>query len=68
MKARKIATTIYITVEQDRNLRLLSESMSLPMARLIRDGIDLVLAHHEGRLPRQLGLEMPLDAPTQSGA
>ena len=58
MSSRKIATTIYITAEQDRKLKLLSESMGIPMAQLIREGIDLVLDVHKERLPRQLGLSI----------
>ena len=61
MAGRKIATTIYITAEQDRRLRLLSESMGVPMAELIRQGIDLLLERHRDRLPRQLGLGLRED-------
>ncbi len=61
MSTRKIATTIYITMEQDRDLRLLSQSMGVPMAQLIREGIDLVVERHTDRIPRQLGLSIGED-------
>lgn len=56
MARKKIATTIYITAEQDRQLKLLSQSMEIPMAELIRRGIDLILGEYHDRLPAQLGL------------
>ena len=52
---RKVATTIYITQEQDQKLKLLSEATGASMAQYIREGIDLVLEKHADRLPRQLG-------------
>ena len=56
MSSRKVATTIYITQEQDQKLKMLSEATGASMAQYIRDGIDLVLKQHADRLPRQLGL------------
>ena len=56
MASRKVATTIYITVEQDRHLKMLSQVTGTSMAQFIREGIDLVLAQYQERLPRQLGL------------
>ena len=56
MSTRKVTTTIYITVEQDRKLKLLSQAMGVPMAQFIRQGIDLVLKQYKDRLPEQLGL------------
>ncbi len=56
MGSRKIATTVYITVDQDRKLKLLSQAMGKPVAQLVRHGIDLVIEKHADRLPRQLGL------------
>lgn len=56
MAGRKVATTIYITVDQDRQLKLLSQATGTSMAQYIREGIDLVLEQHRGRLPHQLGL------------
>ena len=56
MAGRKVATTIYITVDQDRQLKLLSQSTGTSMAQYIREGIDLVLETHRTQLPHQLGL------------
>jgi len=56
MASKKVATTIYITVEQDRQLKLLSQSTKTSMAQYIREGIDLVLEQHRAQLPHQLGL------------
>ena len=58
MSSRKVATTIYITAEQDRQLKLLSEVTNTAMAQYIREGIDMVLERYGDRLPRQLGLEI----------
>jgi predicted DNA-binding protein len=56
MSSRKVATTIYITQEQDHLLKLLSQATGVSMAQYIRDGIDLILEEYSDRLPRQLGL------------
>jgi len=56
MTRKKVATTIYITNEQDRQLKLLSQAMGTPMAELIRLGIDHILERFKDRLPTQLGL------------
>ena len=58
MASRKVATTIDITIEQDRALKLLSQATQIPMAQYIREGIDLVLERHRERIPRQLGLSI----------
>ena len=56
MSRKKVATTIYITAEQDKLLKLLSQTTGMPMAELIRQGIDHVLDRYKDRLPAQLGL------------
>lgn len=56
MTRKKVATTIYITSEQDRLLKLLCQATNLPMAELIRQGIDHILETYKDRLPAQLGL------------
>ena len=56
MAGKKVATTIYITVEQDRQLKLLSSMTGVSMAQYIRDGIDSVLAANSTQMPQQLGL------------
>ncbi len=58
MARRKVATTIYITADQDRQLKLLSQTTGTPMAQFIRQGIDLLLEKHRERLPVQLGLSI----------
>ncbi len=62
MTRRKVATTIYITADQDRQLKLLSQATGMPMAELIRQGIDYVLERYKDRLPTQLGLFSELGA------
>ncbi len=57
MARRKISTTIYITPEQDAQLKLLHDRTKVPVAEYIRQGIDLVLARYRGDLPGQLSLE-----------
>ena len=61
MAGKKVATTIYITVEQDRRLKLLSQATKVSMAQYIRDGIDLVLEQNSRQLPHQLGLGLQDD-------
>ena len=56
MTRKKVATTIYITTDQDRQLKLLAQAMAQPMAELIRQGIDHILEKYQDRLPSQLGL------------
>ncbi len=56
MSRRKVATTVYITREQDQALKLLSERTGNSVAQYIREGIDLVLARHRAEMPEQLSL------------
>ena len=56
MSRRKIATTVYITREQDQALKLLAERTDTSVAQYIREGIDLVLERHRAEMPRQLSL------------
>lgn len=62
MAGRKVATTVYITADQDRKLKLLSQATGTPVAQYIRDGIDLVLHQNRDRMPRQLGLGLADEA------
>ena len=57
MARKKISTTIYITPEQNEQLKLLNERTKVPVAEYIRQGIDLVLRHYRGNLPGQLSLD-----------
>jgi hypothetical protein len=54
---KKISTTVYITPEQDAQLKLLHDRTKVPVAEYIRQGIDLVLDKYRGALPGQLSLE-----------
>ena len=57
MPRKKISTTVYITPEQNDQLKLLHERTKVPVAVYIREGIDLVLEQHESKLPGQLTLD-----------
>ncbi|MFM2418977.1 MAG: hypothetical protein RL385_3700 [Pseudomonadota bacterium] len=56
MARKKISTTIYITPEQNDQLKVLHERTKVPVAVFIREGIDLVLERHRDQLPGQLSL------------
>lgn len=58
MARKKISTTIYITEEQDRQLKELSQRTKVPVSVYIREGIDLVLKRYENVLPGQLTLDV----------
>ena len=53
MGRKKISTTVYLTPEQDASLKLLKEKTSVPMAEIIRQGIDLAIEKHRNLLPGQ---------------
>ena len=54
MARKKISTTVYVTPEQDEQLKLLSQKTRIPVASFIREGIDLVLDRHKKYLPGQM--------------
>ncbi len=56
MSRKKISTTIYVTPEQNDQLKVLHARTKVPIAVYIREGIDLVLRHYEHLLPGQLPL------------
>ena len=58
MARKKISTTIYITPEQNEQLKVLHERTKVPVAVYIREGIDLVLKQHSDQLPGQLTLDV----------
>lgn len=62
MSRKKISTTIYITPEQNDQLKVLHERTKVPIAVYIREGIDLVLERYAHQLPGQLALEPPTTA------
>lgn len=46
MPRRKVATTVYLTPEQDSLLKVLHQQTNIPVARLVRQGVDMVLEQH----------------------
>ncbi|MBM4398567.1 MAG: ribbon-helix-helix domain-containing protein [Deltaproteobacteria bacterium] len=50
MGGRKIATTMYLTPEQDSLLKELSRQTRLPVSELVRRGVDLVIDRHKDHL------------------
>ena len=54
MARKKISTTVYITDDQNRQLRELCEKTKVPVAEYIRQGIDLLLERHRTDLSGQL--------------
>jgi hypothetical protein len=68
MSRKKLSTTIYVTPEQNEQLRLLHDRTKVPVAVYIREGIDLVLRQYAHLLPGQLTLtperEVPAAEPT----
>ena len=53
---KKISTTVYITPEQDAQLKALHARTKVPVAEYIRQGIDLVLENYRDQLPGQVDL------------
>ncbi len=53
MSRRKVSTTIYITPEQNEQLRLLHDKTKVPIAEYIRQGIDIILERHKMTIPGQ---------------
>ncbi|MEO0335331.1 MAG: ribbon-helix-helix domain-containing protein [Pseudomonadota bacterium] len=60
---KKIATTVYITEDQQARLKALNEQTKVPVAEYIRQGIDVVLDQNAHQIPGQLDLPlMPPEA------
>ncbi len=55
-RSKKLATTVYITEEQQALLKELNRRTRVPIAEYIREGIDLVLSRHSSELPGQMNL------------
>jgi hypothetical protein len=51
---KKLATTIYITEQQQLMLKELNKRSKVPVAEYIREGIDLVLEKYSDQLPGQM--------------
>lgn len=58
--AKKQATTIYITEQQQALLKELNKRSKVPIAEYIREGIDMVLQKYRDQLPGQMELQLPL--------
>jgi predicted DNA-binding protein len=56
MSRKKVSTTVYITPEQNAQLKQLHDRTKVPVAEYIRQGIDLVLEKYADRLPGQANL------------
>lgn len=56
--SKKLATTVYITEQQQLALRELNLRSKVPVAEFIRQGIDLVLEHYKELLPGQMPLPL----------
>ena len=55
---KKIATTVYITEDQQSLLRELNQRSKVPVAEFIRQGIDLILERYSDLLPGQMPLPL----------
>lgn len=56
--SKKLATTIYITEQQQAYLKELNLRSKVPVAEFIRQGIDLVLQRYSELLPGQMDLPL----------
>ena len=48
---KKISTTVYITEDQNEQLKALNAKTKVPIAEYIRQGIDLILEKHKNQIP-----------------
>lgn len=51
MPRKRVSTTVYITPEQERQLKLLNGHTRVPVAEYVRQGIDMVLSKYADQLP-----------------
>ena len=65
MGRKKVTTTIYITPEQEVQLKLLNERTKVPVAEYIRQGIDMILAKHKDDLPGQIAMPFFTEGPAK---
>ena len=63
---KKVATTVYITEEQQSLLKELNERSKVPIAEYIRQGIDLVIHKYSELLPGQMALPLGQKSPENS--
>lgn len=66
--SKKIATTVYITEDQQNLLRELNQRSKVPVAEFIRQGIDLVLERYRELLPGQMPLPLGQTPEGNSGS
>lgn len=66
--SKKLATTIYITEQQQALLRELNQRSKVPIAEYIRQGIDLVIHRYRDQLPGQLDLPFGSHMEPQNGS
>jgi hypothetical protein len=63
MSRRKLSTTIYITEEQNVELKRLHEITKVPVAEYIRQGIDLILERHRQQVSRRVSSTLNRSCP-----
>lgn len=63
MNTKKLATTVYITEQQQALLKELNNRSKVPVAEFIRQGIDLVIERYRDMLPGQLDLPLGSEVP-----
>ena len=63
MSSKKLATTVYITEQQQAILKELNMRSKVPVAEFIRQGIDLVIHRYRELLPGQM--DLPLGQPPE---
>ena len=56
--SKKLATTVYITEQQQALLKELNLRSKVPVAEFIRQGIDLVIQRYREHLPGQIDLPL----------
>jgi hypothetical protein len=61
--SKKLATTVYITEQQQAILKELNMRSKVPVAEFIRQGIDLVIQRYRDLLPGQM--DLPLGTPPE---
>jgi hypothetical protein len=64
--SKKLATTVYITEQQQALLKELNTRSKVPVAEFIRQGIDLVIRRYQDLLPGQM--DLPLGHPPEHNA
>ncbi len=65
--SKKLATTVYITEQQQAFLKELNLRSKVPVAEFIRQGIDLVVQRYRDLLPGQMDLLSPSEEPRALG-